>query len=55
MAREHCRKCGIALLDEIELDTGVCEHCAEAMYERDQERREWDYYHPPEDGGNEGT
>jgi predicted RNA-binding Zn-ribbon protein involved in translation (DUF1610 family) len=54
MHDERCRKCGIALLGEIEMDTGVCGPCGEAMYERDQERREWDHYHPPEDDAGLG-
>ena len=43
---DHCFRCGIILLDEIELDTNCCERCADILYEKSQEQREWDYYHP---------
>jgi hypothetical protein len=40
-----CQRCGDALLDEVELDMGICGYCVDAVIERDRERREWDYYH----------
>lgn len=45
---QKCFKCGAWLLSEIEIDTNCCETCADRLYEQDRERREWDYYHPPE-------
>lgn len=45
----RCSVCKIPLDGDIEIDTGVCGQCADSMYEREQERREWDYYHPADD------
>lgn len=48
----HCRK--RLLYTEIERDTGICGFCADRMYEREQSRREWAYFHasqPSKDGG----
>jgi len=41
-----CTECkNRALYGDIERDTGFCGYCADRMYEREQERREWEYYH----------
>lgn len=42
--RQKC-KCGRLLIDEIELDTELCERCADLEFRKYQERIEWDYYH----------
>jgi hypothetical protein len=41
-----CSRCQTWLFNEIELDTGVCENCADKLYERYKQRQEWEYYHP---------
>ena len=41
-----CSRCNKYLWTEIEQDTGICGHCADRMYEREMERREFEYYHP---------
>lgn len=46
MSEDRCVVCQVPLIDEIEMDTGVCCDCADRMYEREQRRREWDHYHP---------
>jgi hypothetical protein len=43
---ERCSKCNDILLDEFELDLGVCENCADKLYTKYQQRQEWDHYHP---------
>lgn len=54
--QQRCRECGLGmprcsrcndwLFDDIEIDTGICASCGTTLYEREQRRREWDYYHP---------
>jgi hypothetical protein len=40
----HCKKRHLWSTDERELH--ICNYCADRQYERHQERREWEYYHP---------
>ncbi len=40
--------CGAYLFSEDEIELGVCERCADRMYERYQKRREWEHFHPGE-------
>lgn len=42
-----CR-CGRELFGEIELEVGICGRCADVEIEREQQRREWEYFHPSE-------
>lgn len=43
---KRCMKCRKHLFGEIEIDTHLCGRCADREYEREQARREWEYYHP---------
>ena len=44
----RCKKCKSHLFGEIEVDVGICDDCADTMYERSQRRAEWDHFHPGE-------
>jgi hypothetical protein len=41
----RCKKCHLPLLSEDEIEYEYCESCLDAIYEKEQERREWNYYH----------
>jgi hypothetical protein len=40
----RCHRHEVEVIDD--WVSSVCGYCADRMYEREQERREWDYYHP---------
>lgn len=40
-----CSQCKDYCWSSAEQDCKLCNRCADAMYEREQARREWDYYH----------
>lgn len=42
---DRCQRCGAWLNGDIEFDIGICGDCADTLYEIEQERREWEYYH----------
>jgi hypothetical protein len=44
----RCRKCGNPLLTEDETEYMLCEDCSESAYAASEERRDFDYWHPPE-------
>lgn len=49
---KKCPNCKTGLLiDDIEIETGICGSCADREYEREQERREFEYYHPHDPDG----
>ena len=42
----NCKRClKNPLIYEDELETGYCEDCLEILSQKEQDRREWDYYH----------
>jgi len=41
-----CSECKEEVFSEIECDLLICNRCADRMYQKDQERREFEYYHP---------
>jgi hypothetical protein len=45
---DRCTRCRDWLFGDIEIDTGLCGHCADYYVERSQRQAEWDYYHPGE-------
>ena len=44
----RCYECKLPLLDEIEVESGLCERCADKAIERNRRRDEWDEFHPGE-------
>lgn len=41
-----CTECNDYCWTEIEQECKLCGKCADRMYECEQERREFEYYHP---------
>lgn len=43
---QFCQRCNDFLWSQTEKDFRMCNRCLDRMAEREQERREWDHYHP---------
>jgi hypothetical protein len=41
----RCKRCKRVLLSTDEIESGVCDPCADALYENSEARRDWGRFH----------